>query len=78
MITYRTLFKKFRFLRVSGDIPICSLDLRNISTFKKMKPSNESSICDHLLECGNNPYFDEFSILAHKNKNFLLEIKESL
>ena len=43
-----------------------------------MKPSNESSICDHLLECDNNPYFDEFSILAHKNKNFLLEIKESL
>ena len=25
-------------------------------TFKKMKLSNESSTCDHLLECDNNPF----------------------
>ena len=30
------------------------------------------AICDHL------PSFDNFSILAHKNKKYLLEIKESL
>ena len=43
-------------------------------TFKKTKPSKESSIRDHLLQCDNNPSFDEFTILAHGNKNYLLEL----
>ena len=47
-------------------------------TFKKTKPSKESSMRDHLLECDNNPYLDEFTILAHGNKKYLLEIKESI
>ena len=47
-------------------------------TFKKTKPSKESSIHDHLLECDNNLSFDEFTILAHGNKKYLLKIKESL
>ena len=42
-----------------------------------MKPSKGRSICDHLLQF-NNPSFDEFTILVHWNKNYLLEIKESL
>ena len=46
-------------------------------TFNKTKPSKESSIRDHLLEHDNNPSFDEFTILARGNKNYLLEIKES-
>ena len=33
-------------------------------TFKKTKPSKESSIRDHLLECDKNPSFDEFTILV--------------
>ena len=45
---------------------------------KKKKPSKESAICDHLLICNNVPSFDEFSILAHGNNRFVLEIKESL
>ena len=47
-------------------------------TFNKTKPSKESSIRDHLLERDNNPFFDEFTILARRNKNYLLEIKDSL
>ena len=47
-------------------------------TFKKTKQSKESSIHDHLLQCDNNPSFDEFTILAHGNKKYLLEIKESI
>ena len=47
-------------------------------SFKKTKPPKESSICDHLLQCDNNPSYDEFTILAHGNKKYLLEIKESL
>ena len=42
------------------------------------KPSKESLIHDHLVQCDNNPSFDEFTILAHKNKKNLLEIKENL
>ena len=38
----------------------------------------ESSIRDHLLQCDKNPSFDAFTILAHGNKKYLLEIKESL
>ena len=45
--------------------------------FKKTKPSKESSIRNHLLECDNNPSFDGFTILTHWNKKYLLEIKES-
>ena len=47
-------------------------------TFKKTEPSKESSIRDYLLQCDNNPSFDEFTILAHGNKKYLLGIKESL
>ena len=47
-------------------------------TFKKTKPSKESAIRDHLLNCNNIPSFEEFTILAKGNNKFVLEIKESL
>ena len=47
-------------------------------TGKKVKPSNNSAMCDHLLHCNFLPSFDNFSVLAHENKKYLLEIKESL
>ena len=47
-------------------------------TGKKVKPSNNSAICDHLLHWNFLPSFDNFSVLAHENKKYLLEIKESL
>ena len=50
-------------------------------TFKKTKPSKESAIRNHLLNCNNIPSFEEFAmfaILANANNKFLLEIKESL
>ena len=50
----------------------------SLLTFKKTKPSKESSIHDHLLECDNNHSFDEFTILSHGNKKYLLETKENL
>ena len=61
------------------------LDIRSMEhigvsplTEKKVKPSNNSAICDHLLHCNFLPFFDNFSIFAHENKRYLLEIKESL
>ena len=47
-------------------------------TGKKVKPSNNSSICDHLLHCNYLPSFENFSVLGHENKKYLLEIKERL
>ena len=43
-----------------------------------MKPSEESSIRGHLLQCHNNPSLDEFTILVHGNEKYLLEIKENI
>ena len=42
-----------------------------------VKPSNKSTICDHLLHCNILPSFDSFSVLAHENRKYLLEIKET-
>ena len=47
-------------------------------TFKKTKPSKESAIRDHLLNCNNIPSFEEFTILTNGNNKFDLEIKENL
>ena len=47
-------------------------------TFKKVKPSAETSIRDHLLFCNHNTLFDDFTILAQGTNKFLLEIKEGL
>ena len=47
-------------------------------TGKKVKPSKNSAICEYLLHCNFIPSFDNFSVLAHENKEYLLEIKESL
>ena len=47
-------------------------------TGKKVKPSNNSVICDHLLHCNFLPSFDNFSVLAYESEKYLLEIKESL
>ena len=45
---------------------------------KMVKPSNNSAVCDHLLQCNSLPFFDNFSILAHENKKSLLESKGSV
>ena len=47
-------------------------------TFRKVKPSKESAIRDHLLNCNSIPSFDEFTILAYGHHKYILEIKESL
>ena len=39
-------------------------------TGKKVKPSNDSAICDHLLHCNFLPSFDNFSVLAYENKKY--------
>ena len=42
-------------------------------TGKKLKPSNNSTVFDHLLYCNFLPSFDNFIILAHENKKYLSE-----
>ena len=45
-------------------------------TFKKIKPSKESAIHDHLLNYNSIPSFEEFTILTNGNNKFVLEIKK--
>ena len=47
-------------------------------TGKKVTPSNNSAISDHLLHCNFLLSFDSFSVLAHETKKYLLESKENL
>ena len=44
-------------------------------TGKKVKPVNDSAARDHLHHCNYLPSFDNFNILFHENKRFLLEIE---
>ena len=39
-------------------------------TFRKVKPSAESSIRDHILFCNHDPSFDDFTILAQGTNKF--------
>ena len=48
------------------------------SIFTQTKPSKESAIDDHVLNCSNIWSFEEFIILTNGNNIFVLEIKESL
>ena len=47
-------------------------------TFRKVKPSKESAIRDHLLIYNNIPSFDEFTIMAYGHHKYIFEIKENL
>ena len=44
---------------------------------KQVTPKN-SSLADHLLICNHSACYDNFNILMRENKEFLLELKESL
>ena len=50
----------------------------SLLTGKKGKPINNSAACGHLLHGNYWSSFENFSILVHEHKKFLLEIKESL
>ena len=58
-------------VRSGADIGVSPL------TFKKTKPSKESAIHDHLLNCNKIPSFEEFTIFTDGNNNFVLEIKKA-
>ena len=58
-------------VRSGGDIGVSPL------TFKKTKPSKESAIHDHLLNCNKIPSFEEFTIFTDGNNNFVVEIKKA-
>ena len=45
---------------------------------KRVQPRKDSAVCHHLSNCNYSPTFEDFSILCHENKSYLLELKESL
>ena len=87
-ILYQELFINFSVVSAISPIMVGIRHLSDIRsgeyigvsplTGKKVKPINNSSVCDHLLHSNYLPSFDNFSIMAQENNKFLLEIKESL
>ena len=47
-------------------------------TNKRVQPRKNSSVCRHFLNWNYSPTFENFSVLCHENKKYLLELKESL
>ena len=47
-------------------------------TTKRAQPRKDSAVCHYLLNCNYSPTFEDFSVLCHENKKYLLELKESL
>ena len=43
-----------------------------------VQPRKDSAVCHHLLNCNYSLTFQDFSVLCHKNKKYLLELKENL
>ena len=46
-------------------------------TFRKVKPSKESAIRDHLLNCNSIPSFGDFTILTYGHHNMFLKSKKA-
>ena len=46
-------------------------------TNKRVQPRKHSVMYHHLLRCSHSSSFEDFSMLCHKNKNYLLELKEN-
>ena len=60
-------------------IAVRSGELTGISplTNKKVQPRKDSAACHYLLNCNNSFTFEDFSVLCHENKKYLIEQKES-
>ena len=63
-----------RHLAVRSGEPIGISPLTN----KRVQPRKDSDVCHHFLNYNYSPTFEDFSILCHENKKYLLELKESL
>ena len=47
-------------------------------TNKRVQPRKHIAVCRHLLNCNYSATLEDFSVLCHENKKYLLELKESL
>lgn len=67
---------------MEGRTGISDLSLENIwamiLSIKKIKPTKEIVIRDHLLICNKILSFDQFPILRYGHYKYVLEIKEIL
>ena len=66
--------KYFRHLAVRSGEHIAILLLPN----KSVQPRKDSAAYHHLLNYNYSPTFEDFIVLCHENKKYLLEIKKSV
>ena len=84
------LVSGFAYMYGRFNSPYCSEMVRNLIgrsgehisisplIFRKVKPSKESTICDHLLNFNSIPSVYEFTVLKYGHHKYIPEIKESL
>ena len=46
-------------------------------TNERVQLRKDSAVCHHLLNCNYSPTFEDFSVLCHENRKYLLELKEA-
>ena len=46
-------------------------------TNKRVQSRKHSAVCHHLLNCNYSPTFEDFSILCHENKKYLLNLRRT-
>ena len=47
-------------------------------TSKRLQTKKDSAVCHYLLNCNYSLTVEDFSVLYHENKKYLLELKENL
>ena len=49
----------------------------SLLTNKRVQPRKDNAVCHHFLNCSYSLTFEDFNVLRHEKKNYLLEPKES-
>ena len=50
----------------------------SLLTNKRVPPRKDNAVCHHLLNCNYSLTYEDFSVLCHENKKYLLELKENV
>ena len=76
----KTLFPKFlhQVWFTSSSVDYAMIWIISPLTNKRVQPRKDSAVYHHLLNCNYSHTLEDFSVLCHENKKYLLELKKSL
>ena len=64
-------------VRSDGILPSYHIGISPL-TNRRVQPKKYSAVCHQLLNCNHSSTFEDFSVLYHESKKYLLELKDSL